>query len=552
MERLQRNAVPVLLGAALVSAAVLTLLLTAQATYFGDEWGILMNRRELGLDTLLEPHNEHIVVFPALIDHLLLQLFGMESARPAQLVLIAFLLATAVLLFVYVRRRVGPWPALLATVLVLFLGPAWEVLLWPFEITLVGPVMFGLAMLLALEREDRRGDLVALVCLTLAIGFSNLGVIFVAAAAVAVAVGPRNAWLRRSYVFLVPAALFALWYLGWGGEAESHMSLRNVLGSPQSVLDSAAVAVGGLAGLGTELSAGAIDLTWGRILLAALVIVIVGWKLRAGGRLERWLWPVAAAALANWLLTAFNLYPGRDPTSSRYQYASCVLVLMVLANLFKGTRPSRTVLLVLTALTGLALGPNLVLLKNGSQFFEREAVFSRAGTSAIEIARDTVDPAFQLDPRVAGTPSLVNVFAGIYLEAVDEHGSPAYTPRELLAAPPEGRRQADIVLARALPLSTVTRLGAYRRQAPRGCVEVPATGGPAQGIRLRPGTTRIEVPPGPEAAVSLRRFARGEFPVTAEAVPGGSAAELKLPRDRAPGQPWHLRVEAEQGARVCR
>ena len=402
MERLQRNAVPVLLGAALVSAAVLTLLLTAQATYFGDEWGILMNRRELGLDTLLEPHNEHIVVFPALIDHLLLQLFGMESARPAQLVLIAFLLATAVLLFVYVRRRVGPWPALLATVLVLFLGPAWEVLLWPFEITLVGPVMFGLAMLLALEREDRRGDLVALVCLTLAVGFSNLGIVFVPAAAAAILVGPREAWLRRSYVFVIPGALFALWSLGWGGEAESHLSLRNVLAAPQSVLDSAAVAVGSLTGLAIDLSTGVVDLTWGRILLVVLALAIVRWKVSERGPVERWLWPVAAAILVAWLLTAFNLSPGRDPTSSRYQYSSCILLLMALAGLFRGVRIGPAGLVALTVLTGLALGPNLVMLKNGSTHFEQQAVLSRAGTAAIEIARDSVDPEFQLDPEVAG------------------------------------------------------------------------------------------------------------------------------------------------------
>ena len=88
------------------------------------------------------------------------------------------------------ERRVGSWLALYAAVLVLFLGPAFEVLLWPFEITFVGPILFGLATLLALEREDRAGDLAGCIFLTLALGFSSLGVPFIVGAAVAVFIGP--------------------------------------------------------------------------------------------------------------------------------------------------------------------------------------------------------------------------------------------------------------------------------------------------------------------------------------------------------------------------
>ncbi|HKO38777.1 MAG TPA: hypothetical protein VJU14_10455, partial [Solirubrobacterales bacterium] len=65
-----------------------------------------------------------------------------------------------------------------------------------------------------------------------------------------------------------------------------------------------------------------------------------------------------------------------------------------------------------------------------------------------------------------------------------------------------------------------------------------------------PGPTRIEVPPGPPAALSLRRFATGEFPVSTAAAPGGSVMVLRVPRDLA-SQPWRLRVEVAQGASVC-
>ena len=80
-------------------------------------------------------------------------------------------------------------------------------------------------------------------------------------------------------------------------------------------------------------------------------------------------------------------------------------------------------------------------------------MITKADLAALEIARSTVEPDFQLGAEIAGTPSLVNVYADKYFDAVDDHGSPAYSEGELLEAPESGRRQADIVLSQALPLS---------------------------------------------------------------------------------------------------
>ena len=38
------------------------------------------------------------------------------------------------LLYVYARRRVGPYLALLPAIVVLFAGPGWQDILWPFQI----------------------------------------------------------------------------------------------------------------------------------------------------------------------------------------------------------------------------------------------------------------------------------------------------------------------------------------------------------------------------------------------------------------------------------
>ncbi len=550
MERITRNAPALLLGAALATAAAMTLVLTSGMTFYQDTWDFLINRREITLDTLLEPHNEHIVVFPVLIEQLLLRLFGMTTALPEYVLLTVFLLVTALLLFVYVKRRVGPWLGLFAAILLLCLGPAWEVLLWPFEITFVGPFLFGLAMLLALEREDRRGDLAASAFLTLSLGFSGLGLPFVAAAAVAILQGRRETWLGRAYIVAIPVLLYGAWYLGWGHEAETHMSIRNVLASPRVVADSIALAVGSVSGLGASPLGGPADPGWGRAILVALVVVLGYRQLRKPG-LYPGLWPVAAAAASNWFLTAFNLFPGRDPASSRYQYGGAIFVLMILANLLKGVRPSRGVLIAAAVVTTLAIGPNLVVLRDGGEILEPQSVLTRADGAAIEIARRTVDPEFQLSPEVAGTPSLVNVYAGEYLEAVDEYGSPAYSLPELARAPEQGRRQADIVLSQALPLSTLTQLGAYLGGGGENCVTAPPADAAMPEVAIGSGVTRIEVPPGPSAAFSLRRFAAGEYPVPTDGAPGNSVTLLRVPRDSSP-RPWRLHVDAKRPVRVCR
>jgi hypothetical protein len=551
MARPTRNAPVLLLAAALVVAAVVFLALTWHFTFLIDSWEFLMNRRGFTVDSFMRPHNEHIVVIPVAIQQLFLHLFGLDTARPEYVLLTLMLLVTDYLLFVYLRRRVGGWLALFGALLILFLGPAWELLLWPFEISLLGSVLFGLAMLLALEREDRLGEVLACLFLTISIGFSSLGLAFVVAAVVAVLQSPRQRWRGLAFVVAIPALLYALWYLGWGHDAESHMTLRNVFASPRFVAESVAAGVGNLFGLGTSPVSGATELFWGAMLVVAIVAV-VGYRRWQRPGFDPGLWPVAAAAAFNWFLTAFNQIPGREPATSRYQYASCVFIVMVLANLLAKERFSRRALLVAGAVTLLAIGPNLVVLKDGRDNLAEQSNLTRADTEALEISRRTVPADFQLSPEVAGTAGLVDISAGPYREAVEEDGSPAYSEAELLGAPEAGRRQADVVLAQALPLKDAISVGGYDPHGgAENCVTVEAGAPALSGVPIHSGQTRIEVPPGPEAQLSMRRFAAEEFPVPLTAAPGGSVAVLHVPRDESP-RPWYLHVSAEQPVRVCR
>lgn len=507
-----------------------------------------MHRRDFDVEAFLAPHNEHIVLIPVAIQKLLLALFGMTSAASERVVLTALLLVTAVLFFVWVRRRLGPWPALIATVPLLFLGPAWQVLLWPFEIGYVGALLFGIAMLLALDREDERGDLAACGFLVVSIAFSTLGLTFAVGAAVAVLLRRRERGLRRAYVVALPLLLYLGWYLGWGREAESHVTLENVLNSPGFVFDGLASSLDSLVGLSTVPIEGPGAPTWGRpLLVVALALAI--WRVWRGPPLSRWLWPVLAIAGSFWFLAAFNQIPGREAYASRYMYAGGLMLLLIVVELLRGVRIPRPALIAAGVVVVLAAIPNTIKLEEGEDWLREQTVLTRSDLAAIEIARRTVDPGFHLTLEVAGTSALIDIQAGNYLEAAEEHGSPAYTQAELAAAPEEGREQADIVLSQALPLSTESGVEAGGSRA--GCATVPP-GDDEQEVPLdlRPGVTRIEVPPGEDAELNLRRFATDEFPIPTEDAPAGEVTVLEIPADEST-RPWRMEVEADRPVRVC-
>src|SRR4051794_12549982 len=226
----QRRDVPtVLLGVVLLASGALLVVLCWDLTFFQDTWAFLLDRQGSSASDFLAPHNEHLVVIPVLINKLCLALFGMTTARPEMLLMTATVLASGALLFVYVRRRIGPWPALMAATLFLLLGSAWPILLWPFELEFSGALMAGLAMMLVLERDDARGDAWACLLLVISIGFGSLGISFAAAALVDIFLKRQSRGWGRAYVAIMPLLLYVAWYAGWGHTAEHHLTLHNVL-----------------------------------------------------------------------------------------------------------------------------------------------------------------------------------------------------------------------------------------------------------------------------------------------------------------------------------
>ena len=549
-----------LLGALTVVSGTVLVVWQSHLTFFFDDWDLLFDRPGISAHTLLEPHNEHIILAPALIYKLLQSGFGMESTTPYAVASIACFLASVLLLFIYLRGRVGDWLAVIAVTPILFMGSAYEDLLWPFQIGYFGSMAFGLGALLALARRSRRSDRVACGLLVCSLTFSEIGISFALAMALAIALdGDRR---RRFYVVVVPLALYGLWYAGWGHHAQNSLSLHTVVNSPAFVLNGVAATLGSLLGLErSALFGGTGGLAWGRSVLLVL-LVLLGWRLRRLGKPPPWFWVALALLLSFWLLTAFNAIAPRPPTAPRYQYVSAVFVLMVAAEAAAGWRPRTRVVIAAASIAVVATLGNALQLHQAYEGLHKSTPLVRGAFSGIEVAANTVSPGFKPTAQNSGFDFLGAVDAGPYLRSVHKYGSPAYSIDDLGSAPERGRIADDRVTAAALGLSLrpIRGLPAHPGPTPRvigppggvvgreaGCVTVRRVGGVRPELGLPRRGVLLQAPHGVRATVRLRRFAQS-FPIVPGTLHG--AARLDTPPDRS-DRHWKLQLGATGPVTAC-
>ena len=87
--RRSENFAVVALGLLMALAAVVLYRKGLGLTFYYDEWSIVMERRGWDLDTLLEPHNEHIAFLPILVFKLLFVTVGLDDYWAYRVVAIA-------------------------------------------------------------------------------------------------------------------------------------------------------------------------------------------------------------------------------------------------------------------------------------------------------------------------------------------------------------------------------------------------------------------------------------------------------------------------------
>lgn len=487
-----------------------------------------------GWEYFFAPHNGHLVLGGRLVFEGLYALAGTDyvAFRVAE---VAGILVSVGLFFVLVRRRTDSLVALAFCISLLFLGYANETFLWPFNLHTVYSLALGLGALLALEREDRRGDVAACLLLTLSVAILEVGLAFAIGAAVSVLMREDRA--RRLWIFAVPIAVYGAWWLWAQKFGQSETELANVRSIPRAILDGAGAVAGSVTGLnptGPGAPAGQTTVTAAGIALAVLAALALVLRIRRGGVSPK-LWVSLAILLAYWCQIAMG---GRAADSARYIFVATMLTLLVAADALQGLRLRPLAVAAIFVVVAMALPENLTKLEDGRNAMLPEADANRAEYTTLDLARGRVDPDFVPagDPRVqrVGGAVFVPLAAGPYFEGEDRNGPLGGSLPRLRRESVAVRNVADASLAAALDL----RLQPARAPAdPRSCPSVVGVSAaePAN-FDLPPGGALLGSRRG-AVTVGLSRFSRGAFSVPLGTLDAGGWAALRTPPDPAP-DPW--------------
>ncbi|HZU39809.1 MAG TPA: hypothetical protein VE992_02095, partial [Solirubrobacteraceae bacterium] len=393
---------PAAAAALCLAGAALVVVLGTRLSFFNDDWYFLFQRPGLeshgGLDTLLAPHNGNLVVLVAAAFKVIVAVFGIHSQLPFRLLVGACVAGLGAAVYMLARPRVGELLALLAVALVVFLGPAWEALLFITGANHTAALAFGLGALAALERDTPRRNLAACLLLVCAIAVANTGLALVAGAAIAIALRrrPRQAWIPG-----VPAALFVLWWALEGHRQSTGVTGGHVVRIPIYAVQALS---SGLASLsGADHASLPSVLRSGHLQLAVLAVAVAVWLWR-GGRPRPQALVFAGALVAFWVLAGASAIPGRGATASRYQITDVALMVVLAAELLHGVRPPRAVIGAVAVAALAMVASNLLVMRQGFRFLRQDAAYARADLGAIELAGPRAPATVWLVPPIGGDP----------------------------------------------------------------------------------------------------------------------------------------------------
>lgn len=530
-------------------AAVYLLHVSRHASFFYDEWSWISARRGWAPHNFLQSHNGHFSATPVLIYHLLFGLFGLHSYLPYRLTLMAVHVGTCLAVYRYAETRVGPWLAVVATGAMCVVGPAYQNLIWAFQIGFIGALMFGLCALIALDRvPTSRGNVVATILLLLAISSSGTGLCMLAAAVVRLAV--RRQWSRWPVV-AVPGAVYLIWYARYGGVAQDRTGIRDRLTYFVREFRSA---VGGLTGHQAK-DAKSLAATLAVVVVIILVIRL-GVLLRArdaDGLAD--LAAVVVAATVLWGLTAVARGAHDDYGASRYLYSGGLLVVLLLVEGLRWLSIRRVTACVLAVVTAIGMAQGLPVLNHGTKSLTAVDTYVRADLAAVDLL-SAPNARYAVNPRFVPTLTV-----GQYLSIRRDLGSPAFTLADLPRQSPGVRNDVDRVLSQAGGLKLIPTLhpaqvphliqvGPPSRNLPasRGCSLLP-TDGARQTIEVPLPTTGVEITASrADILVLVRRF--GPTAAHFGTVPAGASARL-LPAPDPAGTPWRVNLRSSGPIELC-
>jgi hypothetical protein len=526
-------------------------------TFYYDEWEWILHDYGGGIHWMLLAHVGNISFFPAGIYKVMFHLVGLDHYAAFRLNVVVLHLICGALIYVMAARRIPRLPALLGATLILFLGAAWEDLLWAFQVGYLLSVAGGLATLALLDsKRSQVLDLLAMLCLLVAAGSSSLGIPIMVGVAVELVHGRGQ---RRLWIVLIPAAFYSLWYLTYG---VSQVTEESVIHAPRFAAELAAAAFGGLVGQGLDVGQP----------LAVAGLAIVLYCLARRPPVSPRLAGLLTAALALWVVIAVARSTISIPEESRYIYLGAVLIVLIGVELLRGVAIAPRTSALAALVVGACTLAGLPLLQMGSSHLRGISSTVTAELGALEIAAAYAPPEYRPDPMYAPP-----VYAGLYLHTVRSIGSsPADTPADIEGAESSARAAADAILSRLEPPKLQplgNTFGNPPGTAGRSAIApAPSLVTLSQATQLR-GANCVRLTPFPHRPMSVtlnlpltglaihdeggyavalagRRFGEGFNPLP-RGVPARSTDLLSPLPDRAPRIPWQIRLGSRASVSLC-
>jgi len=552
-----------------MAASVAALLYFGRGQYFStDEWLYVGYHPGWSLGAVFHPDNGHLFVIANAVLKASLSLFGSDYL-PLRIFSAVMVQVNGALVYILIRRRVGPVLALAPAILLLFLGSSYEIVLQAFSINSLMAIAFGLCAMLALDREDRRGDLIAGAMLVLSVLSFEWGLFFAAGVAVEMWLRPKRPPLARFAIAVIPFAIWFVWRAWAPSEPSDDVTLLNIgtiFTSLGLVSASMLASVTGLFRI-PNLFSTTIEPQWGIPLVVLAVVGLIA-RLRSGPWPSARFFSLATSLFLFWFSLALTVSMYRGPTTNRYVYGGALVFFLILAELLRNVRIPRGAYVGVAVVLGFSLIANVVQLRDGGRWVRGLDETYDARLGAMEIIRGEVPLDFRVEPLVPGMPvqTSLSLTAEQYYSAVDEHGSFGTSEAALLAAsgaPPAGAADQEIARAfevEAEPVATPPRPGGTpigaadsldgaTATAVGPCLRVePELGrGATATVTLPSGGFSVRAPRYSELSISLGRFST-DFTVDLGTTMG--SAVIEIPTDRS-DQPWKARLESVRPFTVC-
>lgn len=536
---------PWILGVAIAISAAVTMYLGRGSTFSGDEMVWIVSSPGMDLGTALQSHGGHLQLVPRGIYRMMLETVGL-TYWPYRLLTVASMALLSVLLYRYLSRRVGAIVALFPSIMMLFFGADPLHVIKGNGFTIIFSVACGLGALLAVERKDLRGDVVA--CISLVFGVATYTETLPFVAGITLLLILERSW-RRLWVTAVPLALYGGWKFWLTATADegsqSGIHLSSIPDIPRWIFDALSAILSAITGLGygfTNLSSSGPNDLIGP-LLAALALAAVIWRFSRGS-IPRGVWVSLAIGFVLWAIQCLASDPSlavvRMPDDPRYLYPGAVMVFIIAGDILAGKRWSKAAFAAFAAVMIFGLASNVAQMNeygkdNRNADESVREIITAAGIYLDEMAGQRVEP--NTEPLIiSDTGELIGAMAA------RPFGGIGYSDSEIGSLPESDRTSIDQKVSdyQSIELSKSQSAARHCRALAVDADGVFTAPLPSGTVVLRSGRN------GGEATIG--RFSTGE-PIGVGTVPPDSSRRITTPK-RVDGPPWRISF-SRPGLKLC-